>query len=75
MATNLQNIGPAIEVAAERLPEGWNLSVDVERGSAVVLIWDQEGEPVDHDEYEDQDGDIAQEIRNAVAHAIAREQS
>ena len=63
-------VGIAINEAAEQLPEGWNLCIDVEKGSAVVLLRDAEGDSVDTDKFED-DADLAEEIRNAVAYAQA----
>ena len=65
------DIGNAIEDAAEHLPDGWNLSVDVEHKAAVVLLWDDDGDQVDCTEYQSDFG-LADEIRNAVALARAR---
>lgn len=61
----------SLKEAAKILPEGWNISIDIERGSAVVSIWDNDGEPIDNSEYEDID--LTQEIKNAVAYAVQYE--
>lgn len=64
-------IGRAIDIAAGSLPDGWNIRIDVERGAAVVLLSDPEG----NEEAMDVDADnrIAAEIVDAVRLARKRE--
>lgn len=37
-------IGRAINRAAEELPEGYEISIDIERGAGIVELWDGEGD-------------------------------
>jgi len=37
------DLNEAIEHAAEHLPEGWRISVEVERGAGWVALWDECG--------------------------------
>lgn len=65
-----QRLGAAIERAAELLPDGWQVSIDVERGAGSVVLYGPDG-PVDSDSY--QGDDLADTIENAVASALAEE--
>lgn len=67
---NLESVGIAIKESAEQLPAGWNLMIDIERGSVVIILFDDEGDSVDNEAF-DALGDLSAEIRNAVAHACA----
>lgn len=63
-----QRLGAAIERAAEVLPDGWYLTIDVERGVSSVALVGPDGES----DVDDFDGDdLADTIENAVAHALS----
>ncbi len=56
-------IGAAIEDAAERLPENFELRIGVERGAAWVNLFDPTGEEID---LEAPDGGLPYEIEHAI---------
>lgn len=58
----------ALQRAAEKLPDGWEISVVVENGAGWVTLHDPEGELV---EFEDSDRTIAQQVTEATDTAIA----
>jgi hypothetical protein len=68
-------IGSAIERAAEQLPDGYEISIELERGSGVVRLFvpplgDDEGGEVKSD----WDCDFADSINAALEHAIEHHQ-
>lgn len=63
-----QRLGAAIERAAESLPDGWQLVIDVERGAGSVSLLGPDGY-TDLDDFAGDD--LADSIENAVAHAIS----
>jgi len=67
--TYLLALGRAMEHAAETLPEGWTITVEVERGSGSVLLYTPEGDEVDEGFG---GGDhFYEEIEEAIAYACA----
>jgi hypothetical protein len=59
-------IGAAIEGACSKLPDGWSISLDLERGAGVPILY-HDGERVDAVSY---DGSLSEEINDMVQHAI-----
>lgn len=62
-----ERLGTAIEKAAGYLPEGWNLSVEIEKESGICLLVRPSGETVDPLEY--LDDCLPGCIENAIAYA------
>ncbi|KAF1009538.1 MAG: hypothetical protein GAK28_00176 [Luteibacter sp.] len=62
-------LGRAIEHAAAALPEGWQITIEVERGSGSVLLYTPEGDEVDEGFG---GGDhFYEEVEEAIAYACA----
>lgn len=71
--THCLALGRALEHAAEALPEGWTITVEVERGSGSVLLYNPQGDEVDEGFG---GGDhFYEEIEEAVAYACALDTS
>lgn len=59
-------LGKAINRAAEKLPEGWQLTIAIECGSSVALLHDPSGNQIDLDST----GDIVDDIADAISMAV-----
>jgi len=64
-------IGHAIELAAEKLPDGYQIEVSIERGARSVYLVDPDGGSMPMDI--DADNRLVAEIKGAIDAAIARE--
>lgn len=65
--TSICDIGIAIEHAAEVLPFGWEVSIDVERGAASVYVYAPDGSRTDipqNGEY------LSEQIERGIQYAI-----
>lgn len=60
-------LGSAIENAASKLPEGWMVSINIDRGGCGVSLFNPDGDDVEVEQSEF----LADDINNAVAEAVA----
>ncbi len=65
-----EKILKAINAAAKKLPENWNLSIDIEQGYAGVSLVDPFGDVVDSNDFCGPDDTISEQLENAIAHAV-----
>jgi hypothetical protein len=63
--------GRAIDQAAHTLPEGWVIVLQIELGYAGILLEDPNGEHIETEDYTSHDSHLSEQIRDAIAHAIA----
>lgn len=64
----------AINSAAEKLPESWMVSIDVEGGYAGVSLADPFGEVIPNDDFTSCDSTLAEQIEDAIAYAITNDE-
>lgn len=62
-----ERLGAAIENAAENLPEGWDITLAIEKGAGVATLRDPHGNDICGGEYDGDD--LAETIENAIAFA------
>ena len=68
---NAERLVKAIKSAAEKMPEDWMVSIDMEGGYAGVSLVDPSGDVIDSNEFMSPDDTIAEQLENAIAFAIS----
>jgi len=66
----MKTLEELIEIAAEHLPEGWQIEIRVENGSGTVTAFRPDGSEVHMD---DGENDMAQQFRDAIL--LARDET
>jgi len=63
----------AINSAAEKLPENWMVSIDIENGFGGVSLSNLKGDDIDSNDFTSPDDNLAEQLENAIAYAIAND--
>ena len=63
-------IGENVDAASDQLPQGWSILLELERGAAVVNLYDSDGKQRDFDTNHDS---LSQEIADAIAYATSQD--
>ena len=70
MAVDKTELHDAVEYAAECLPDGWQITIEIERDSGSVYLFDEWGDV--HDYPYSSEG-LASDVRDAVEYAQSME--
>jgi hypothetical protein len=62
---NVLDLGEEVDFAAKSLPENWQITIEIEQGSATVSLYDDDGDEVEIF----WDGSIAAQVADATEYA------
>lgn len=76
MSDGIGDLAHAVNVAAGELPEGWEITIEIERGCAMVKLWRYGGNwpgdgVLNADDFGSVDSSLAEQILEAIQYATA----